>query len=63
VGLEKTARLTPVPESSCQIGEKYVSENIGIGMEIGGVATNHAALNFSVCWSLAGTTLLQLHIV
>jgi len=62
MGLEKTARLTLVPESSWQIGEKYVSENIGIGMEIGGVVTNHTALNFSVCWSLAGTRLLP-HIV
>jgi hypothetical protein len=42
VGLEKNVRLMPVPESNCQIREKYVSGNIGIVMEIEGVTTNHA---------------------
>jgi hypothetical protein len=62
MGLEKNARPTPVPESSCQIRVKFVSGNIGIVMEIGGVATNHTTLNSSVYWSPDGARLL-LHIV
>ena len=40
MGLEKNARPTPVPESSCQIRVNHVSGTIGIVMEIEGVTTN-----------------------
>lgn len=62
VGLEKDAGLMHVPRSNCQMCDKSVSENIGSVMEIGGVISNHTALNSSVCWSLDGVR-LPLHIV